>query len=53
MAMGPDAAQTFAASHDVPALFLIRLAGDSFEERRSAAFEAIDAPAPAATTTPS
>lgn len=42
MVMGPDDAQTFAASHGVPALFLIRLPGGSFEERRSAAFETLE-----------
>jgi thiamine biosynthesis lipoprotein len=41
MAVGPDEAQVFASTHRVPALFLIRLPGGSFEERRSAAFDAL------------
>lgn len=43
MVMGPDDAMAFADRRGVPALFLIRLPGGSFEERRSRAFDAIDA----------
>jgi thiamine biosynthesis lipoprotein len=48
MAMGPDDALAFTAKHDVPALFLIRLPGGSFEERRSTAFDALEAASAAA-----
>jgi thiamine biosynthesis lipoprotein len=47
MVMGPDDAQAFAAAHGVPALFLIRLPGGSFEERRSDAFDTLQAAATA------
>lgn len=47
MVMGPEEAGTFADTHGVPALFLIRLPGGSFEERRSTAFDALEAASPA------
>jgi thiamine biosynthesis lipoprotein len=43
MVMGPEEAMAFAERRGVPALFLIRLPGGSFEERRSTAFDALDA----------
>jgi thiamine biosynthesis lipoprotein len=43
MVMGPDEALAFASRRGVPALFLIRLPGGSFEERRSPAFDPLDA----------
>ncbi len=46
MVMGPDEAMAFADRRGVPALFLIRLPGGSFEERRSTAFDALDAASP-------
>jgi len=39
MAMGPDEAMAFATARELPALFLIRLADGSFEERMSPAFD--------------
>lgn len=41
MVMGPDDGPAFAVEHDLPALFLIRRPGGSFEERRSPAFETL------------
>jgi len=46
MVMGPDEALAFANRRGVPALFLIRLPGGSFEERRSTAFDALAAASP-------
>jgi thiamine biosynthesis lipoprotein len=46
MVMGPEEALAFANRRGVPALFLIRLPGGSFEERRSAAFGALDVASP-------
>lgn len=41
MVLGPDDGPAFAATHGVPALFLIRRPGGSFEERRSPAFDTL------------
>jgi thiamine biosynthesis lipoprotein len=43
MVMGPDDARVFAERQAIPALFLIRLADGSFEERHSTAFDALEA----------
>jgi thiamine biosynthesis lipoprotein len=50
MVMGPDAAMRFATDRRVPALFLIRRADGSFEERASPAFVGV-APGDAARVT--
>lgn len=43
MVMGPDEAPAFAEKHGIPAVFLIRAPGGSFEEKRSSAFDALQA----------
>lgn len=46
LVMGPERAMTFARSHDIPAVLLVRTADARFDERTSPAFDAMIATAP-------